>query len=252
MKGIRNIIFLGIILSLILTNFSFSQEELEGYTYQEEVLMESIENMGAEFIELDIHCSGKFSDEFMTKEEVVSLGKEFVEKLGVEGKLIEEIVEKKDFIQYKVKNRTKDSVNIIVSSYLHKGSNKGETTIFVNPIKREKNSQINDIMKNTQDIFTQYGIKPEITTCIVGGFKGKLNRSDIDKLIAQSIKRVNGKIVDNYDEGDLISVTAYTPIFKKKIYSGNEKMNYNLAMRYNEYEEKTYVWIGTPIITISY
>lgn len=252
MRGFRNVIFLGIILSLIFTNFSFTQEYLEGYTYQEEVLMESIENMGAKFIELDIHCSGDFSDEFMTKEEVVFLGKEFVKKLGIKGNIVEKIVEKKGFIQYKIENRTKNPISITVSSYQCDGRNKGKTTIFVNPIKREKNSQINGIIEDTQAIFTQYGIKPEITTCIVGGFKGKLKRSDMDKLIIQSIKRVNGKIVDNYNEGNLISITAYTPIFKNKIYSGNEKMNYNLAMRYNEYEEKTYVWIGTPIITISY
>ena len=29
-------------------------------------------------------------------------------------------------------------------------------------------------------------------------------------------------------------------------------MNLNIAIRYNEYEEKTYIWIGTPIITIGY
>ncbi|MCR2044707.1 YwmB family TATA-box binding protein [Anaerosalibacter massiliensis] len=252
MKWFRNITFLGIIISLVLTNFSFSQDNLQGYNYQENILMDSIENMGADFIELDIHCSGKYKDEFISKEEIVLLGEELGEKLGILEDITGEIIEKEGFIQYNAKNSTEDLIDITISSYRLKNKDEGETTIFVNLVKREKNGQINDIMENTQDIFAQYGIQAEITTCIVGGFKGKLDRSDINKKIIKAIKRVNGVIVDNYDEENLVSITAYTPIFKNYIYSGNKKMNYNLAIRYNEYEDKTCVWIGTPIITISY
>jgi hypothetical protein len=29
-------------------------------------------------------------------------------------------------------------------------------------------------------------------------------------------------------------------------------MNLNIGIRFNEYEGKTYIWIGTPIIAIGY
>ncbi|OZV13462.1 hypothetical protein CIW83_04260 [Tissierella sp. P1] len=50
----------------------------------------------------------------------------------------------------------------------------------------------------------------------------------------------------------LVSYTAYTPLIESSIFSGEKKVNLNLAIRYNENEDKTYIWIGTPIITTGY
>ncbi len=53
-------------------------------------------------------------------------------------------------------------------------------------------------------------------------------------------------------EDDILSFSIFTPYIEEYIYTGSRKMNLNIAIRFNEYEDKTYIWIGTPIITIGY
>jgi len=31
-----------------------------------------------------------------------------------------------------------------------------------------------------------------------------------------------------------------------------KKVNMNLAIRYNSYEDRTYIWLATPVITVEY
>jgi len=50
-------------------------------------------------------------------------------------------------------------------------------------------------------------------------------------------------------EDDILSFSIFTPYIEQYIYTGSRKMNLNIAIRFNEYEDKTYIWIGTPIIT---
>lgn len=190
MGWFRNILFLGIIISLILTSFSFGQEDWQSYYHQEDILIESIKSMGAEFEELDIHFSGKYSDESLSKEEVIGLGRDVIKKLEPSGEIGEKFMEKDGIVEYKGVFGHKGLASVMVSSYSHDNEGKGETTIFVNLVKREKNSQNRDIIENAIDIFMQYGIKPEITTCVVGEIEGKLTRSDINKKIIRSVKRV--------------------------------------------------------------
>ena len=50
----------------------------------------------------------------------------------------------------------------------------------------------------------------------------------------------------------ITSYTVFTPYIDNYIFFFRKRVNLNLAIRYNEYENRTYIWIGTPIITTGY
>ena len=91
-----------------------------------------------------------------------------------------------------------------------------------------------------------------ITTCVIGTFDGYVDLKENEKKVVEAAKMVKGKIVEEYKEDSLLSFSIFTPYIEEYIYTGSNKMNLNIALRYNEYEDKTYIWIGTPIITIGY
>jgi len=62
----------------------------------------------------------------------------------------------------------------------------------------------------------------------------------------------NAKKVEGITEENLISISAYSPRVKSSILVNEKRVNINLAMRYNSYEDKTYIWLATPVITTEY
>lgn len=232
-------------------------------------MVESLEEIGADIVEMDINFGGAINEKFLSESEIIELGRGIKEKMGIVGEKVEGNFYEKNYdsdcysenitvedhsIQYNIwgKNENGEAISIFVTSYLDKESGSGETTVFVDMIKTEEYGRIDEIMEKRRAIFKQNENKAEITTCIIGSFNGKLSRNEIDKKIQMTINKINGKIIENYEDENLVSITAYTPLINNYIYTGNKKMNYNVAMRYNEYEDKTYIWIGTPIITIGY
>ncbi len=65
-------------------------------------------------------------------------------------------------------------------------------------------------------------------------------------------REYRGKVIEKYRDQQVLSFSIFTPYIEQYIYTGREKMNLNIVIRYNEYENKSYIWIGTPIITIGY
>jgi hypothetical protein len=143
-------------------------------------------------------------------------------------------------------------LTIILSSYLNEDGTSGETYLYINLIKKEHFIEINDIIYKIEDIFRNYGEKAEITTCIIGSFDGKFTEKDVEKKVKKAIHKLNGKIVDVYKDDQMISYTAYTDYIENNILAGEDKINLNVAIRYNEYDDNTLIWIGTPIITSGY
>ena len=123
--------------------------------------------------------------------------------------------------------------------------------LSINMNKKEIFVENNDIIDRIQNLFNSFNCNVEITTCILGEFSGKFSEYDINQTM-KSIHNINGRIVDAYSDDNLVSLTAYTEYIDDNILAGEDRINLNVALRYSEYDNKTIIWIGTPIITSGY
>lgn len=261
----KKIILFAIIVTLLVPAFTMAGNKHN----ENDILMRMLKDLKGEFLEGDLNMGGVLLDEFLSIEEMDLLAEEVKNSLGVLGEEMDfnrDISEMdgeyfaKDLILGEGFNQIsiygydieKNPVTIMISSYLSPEFNNGETTVFVNLIKREKNFKINGIIENVENIFREYGKLVDITTCVIGTIDGNLEDYFIERDIARAIKRSKGKIIEEYIDEEIVSYMIYTPLIESTIFSGEKKVNLNLAIRYNEYEEKTYIWIGTPIITTGY
>ena len=265
MKKINKYLIMGIILFLLIPIFGFSENKYE----ERDLLMGVLEETGATFSEGDISLGGTILDRFIGYEEIVDIGYTIRDELDIQYTELEndnlntemeddyyweEIVEEEGFIQLTMQglDRYNNLVTITLSSYKDIDQGPSETYLFINLINRKQFVEINDIIEKVEKIFDEYEKPVNITTCVMGTYDGQIDLKENEKKILGVIKTIKGSIVEEYKEDGVLSFSLFTPYIEEHVFTGNNKMNLNIAIRFNEYEGKTYIWIGTPIITIGY
>lgn len=223
---------------------------------EEGVLLSILETLGGDFDEGDISANGIITEEFLSFNELKDLGQDVVNQFGkYKVNIIDsEEIDNLDYRQINIYlfDNNKNPLTIIVSSYSDLNEDNGKTYLYINYIKRENFVEINDIIRGIKNIYLEKNKNVEITTCLIGRFSGKFIEEDIEEKMTNAIYKIKGEIVDKYMDGNLISYTAYTDNIDKKIFAGKDRINLNIALRCNEYDDQTLIWIGTPIITSGY
>lgn len=101
-------------------------------------------------------------------------------------------------------------------------------------------------------IITHFGGLPRITTCLVGYLDGKLMEDDWGTYIDKAFVAVNGVVANRLVYDNFASYAGYSFLIPDKLDFGGEKVNVNVAMRYSRYQNRTYITIGSPVITREY
>lgn len=264
MKSFKKFILLGIILVLLTPVFGLSKnvEEMD-------LMFGILENMDASFVESDITLGGVILDRFIDEKELLEFGDYIKDEMNIKGSLADCDIAEYSQLGQKYYNRKllKDEglnqliiqgvdnlnnlVTISISSYEIDGY-PGETSLFINLINNEQIVKNNDIILKVDNIFKNHDKMMNVTSCIIGRIDGKVDIDKNERKILKSAEKFKGRVVESYKEEGVLSLSIFTPFIDEYIYTGNRKMNLNIAVNYNECEDKTYVWIGTPIITIGY
>lgn len=257
MKNLKYLLLLGIIIFLSIPICGISQDDVE----ERDLLVGILEDLGADFVEENVDIGGVIMDEFKQLEDLEVIGDKITRELEIkkiEGDMNvkrhywEEIVEEEGFNQLIVQGYDEegDLITFTLSSY--EDEDIAETSLFINLIKREQFVEINDIIEKVEKIFQNYNKPVNITTCIAGIFEDDMRLDEKEKMVLKGAREYRGKVIEKYRDQQVLSFSIFTPYIEQYIYTGREKMNLNIVIRYNEYENKSYIWIGTPIITIGY
>jgi hypothetical protein len=114
---------------------------------------------------------------------------------------------------------------------------------------REKAGEIEGVIKK---ICRKYGLVPEINYCITGYFEGKLDTKGLNDVCRKAFRAAGAEKVEGIKDDNLISLTAYSPGISNYVRVDGSRVNLNIALRYNSYEKRTYIWLATPLIAIEY
>lgn len=98
----------------------------------------------------------------------------------------------------------------------------------------------------------RYNMKPTLNMCIIGSLDGNLKDSDLENICARIFKSAGADKIEGMRDKGLISVSAFSPSINEAVRVNGKQVNLNVAVRYNSYEGKTYIWLATPVITTEY
>ena len=142
----------------------------------------------------------------------------------------------------------------VIAEQLILGDNRPvEVYIVINvEMKSQEEKAISEVNDRIGQIITDFGGRPQISTCLVGWLDGKLVKDDWDKRIADAFAVIDANVISTNSTDQYISSTGFSPLLGNWLKIGGSRMNVNAAMRYNSYDNRTYVIIGSPVITIEY
>jgi hypothetical protein len=209
----------------------------------------AFEATGAKYEYANINGWGKLKDEFAEIEDLKYYLKLVSESLKIGDLPFKQIYDKnlrQVLLEYSDKERY---VTVVVQSI--KNDDRSETYLLIDEYL--KNSD--DLQKEKEAVeraFQRAKSKPIIATSIVGSFKGNLSLEEKEGIVKEVFKSLNAKKVEGIEDTEVISLSGYIKNLGEYITVGNEKINLQVALRYNSYEDKTYIWVATPLIGTEY
>ncbi len=112
---------------------------------------------------------------------------------------------------------------------------------------------IDQYKKSLEKAFDALGIKHrQLTLKYEGNRKGNLTAKQKKDIASNLVDELQGEIALEYDEGDLYTVYAYTGMLKEYVTSLGNKINVQIAITYNEINNKTTITLATPILNESW
>ena len=87
---------------------------------------------------------------------------------------------------------------------------------------------------------------------MIGWLDGKLKDREWCDALQSAFKAIDAQVIDKLQTQHFASYTGFSPGIINRIQVGDQKINLNMAMRYSQYDNRTYITIGSPIITREY
>lgn len=133
-----------------------------------------------------------------------------------------------------------------------KKSNK-EYYIIIDILNNKVYKNIVDIYQTLNDVINKYSNDVDIYLCIAGEYTKNLQLYKSNDILENILYNMNAKEIDKMEDDNLISVTAYSNLLTENDldYLDN-KINLNIGIRYSENEDKTLIYMATPIIKLDY
>ena len=205
---------------------------------------------GEEWCELDTYIEGygKFGVCYLTQEEKERLVENIASALGITS-------------SYGLATVCEDEVNTTV---LSKESVNGSVTIKA--ITQEPQAQyvyVNITVYNNIDcagsyrelvegMFGAMGIQGNVNMNLVGSLEGALNSTEKNELADGLLDRLGAKVVTENRDNDIFTIYAYSKGAGSYITIGGNKINMNIAIGYDEEQDRTKVYLASPINSLDY
>lgn len=246
----KKLFAIGIILVLFLSIISSYGEQNEiGY----DKLLNSFQKTNANFEEYNVNGHALINDKFFSFSEMEIAADKIIKEFNLDSNKLKYVKTNKDkFRQLYIyeENKRENGILIIVESEICE--NIKETHIIVDISKNEVYKDIVENYAKIENALSSYSTNLDIYSCITGSFKGMISNNNYDRITKNVLYNMNGKEIERIEEKDLLSVTAYSNELKDYIKYNSNKVNLNVSLRYSEYDDKTFIYIGTPLIILEY
>lgn len=138
-----------------------------------------------------------------------------------------------------------------MASIVGNKSGAGDKYITIDAIGTDSGLAVS-LRDGIEKVFGRYGLKAVVNSCITGTYEGNVQDTQLEGICRKILKDTDAEKVDSLRQQNAISVSAFTPMIKDKLSVNGKNVNLSLAIRYNKLENKTYLWVATPIVNAEY
>jgi len=222
-----------------------------------DILMEAFNSTGATAVSSEIYISGKAGHVFDDSEKRNMLIKELIAsaKPGIAAgakPVLQHIDNDNSFGT--VADYTFNEYTSVHISLLKHPQDKADDVYLasVSLTDTSRKPELKTALSGLTKVFEKFGIEADVNICITGSIEGKPEESELEEICRNAFKAAEAKEVEGIRDNGLISVSAFAPSIDGSVKVNGRDINLNIAIRYNSYEGKTYIWLATPVITTEY
>jgi len=233
------------ILLLIIICFVFFYTTIHNINFSrtETTLVEVFKSTGADAVSSEIYFWSDLEDILHGMDELEDLAGAFSGALKLKDDMLTRSIRENQHIQTVEISGTDAEgrlINISIQQEKEAGDT-GECFISVSVMHDMLDEGLEEIKNTVMEVFAEHNLDARVNSCITGTFEGKLGDKEIDEIRDRVLKAAGARKVEGLAEEHLISVSAYSPAMGDGVKSGNRSINLNLAIRYNAFEDKTYI-----------
>lgn len=103
-----------------------------------------------------------------------------------------------------------------------------------------------------EGMFDAMGIQGNVNMNLVGSLEGALNSTEKNELADGLLDRLGAKVVTENRDNDIFTIYAYSKGAGSYITIGGSKINMNIAIGYDEEQDRTKVYLASPINSLDY
>ncbi|MDD4568902.1 MAG: YwmB family TATA-box binding protein [Tepidanaerobacteraceae bacterium] len=141
---------------------------------------------------------------------------------------------------------------IIQSVILPEEYEKDPQTYLVVAVSGRNHENFADFINKTRKAITSLEGQSKITSCVTGTFDGKLNEVKQGQILEKICGYFKISDTEKMKDDYTFNIMGFSPLLSEGVQILGKDYNINIAMRYNSEEDRTYIWIGTPIISLEY
>lgn len=225
------------------------------YSSAAQAVEKAFSETGAAAVSSEVYVRGKAEEKVFSRKDARSLLEDIVKRTGakyskdiavfstvdndyVEGIEINYIIDEYKSIKLSVANETnKDTAS---------------TSLAVSLLDTSRMPSVRSNAAAVAGSLEKRGIEFETNISVTGSVDGKMEKEEIEALYTRAFRSIGANDVEGIDNNGLVSVSAFSPAIGDAVRVNGKNVNLNMAARYNSYEDKTYIWLAAPVITIEY
>ncbi len=205
---------------------------------------------GEEWCELDTYIEGygKFGVCYLTQEEKERLVENIASALGITSSYgLATIYEE----EVNTTVLSKESVN---GSVTIKAITQGQQSqyVYVNITVYNNIDCASSYRELVEGMFDAMGIQGNVNMNLVGSLEGALNSTEKNELADGLLDKLGAKVVAENRDSDIFTIYAYSKGAGSYITIGGNKINMNIAIGYDEEQDRTKVYLASPINSLDY
>ena len=226
-----------------------------------------------QWCELDTYIEGygKFGVCYLTQEEKEKLVKNIASALGITSSYgLATVYEEEVNTTVLSKNSVNGSVTIKAITQEQQGTDNTATEdeqaydsttesglaanqyVYVNITVNNDMDCASSYRELVEGVFDAMGIQGNVNMNLVGSLEGALNSTEKNELADGLLDRLDAKVVAENRDSDIFTIYAYSKGAGSYITIGGSKINMNIAIGYDEEQNRTKVYLASPVNSLDY
>lgn len=247
----RGLIISIIIISIIIVGRVIQEKK----SYGSDQLVEALSMTTFTIESAEVNMSGEYIPRYLTKDEMKVIVEMIANNLGIEN--FEESYEEKDesatFVIEKKAATAHTRIELFEKTeQVEAGTYIARNYLSVSIKLSDKCQSISYFENLVLKLFEDLNIQPTKGLNVIASQEGIISNDEASALMVDIIQALNGEIRGIYLDDEYHSAYGYSKHMKEFVLSKGEKVNMDLAVTYDEKNNKTNLYAATPVITLEY